>query len=272
MFERTTSESPEREHGSIFRPRRRRWANSARDILEFAHTSNLLLNKNYSLFFGGRDLPARSESAYAQWTREGLGRGPSETTRSNPRDRATAIRFAPARTRASARRLVAHPMENTRRRVELSSFARLDSDSKSRRSTKTIDNLIKSLFIGERSDSRTIRFDPQIASSGETKEIAFDGRYRQKRLLVTSARDARVRSTVFRRRFDGARSSCRQQQSRASADHPHREGLRRGTLTGRMGVRPSSTSQQGELLWRNGRKQRKRRARRSTVSSVLFAS
>ncbi len=167
---------------------------------------------------------------------------------------------------------VARPMENTRRRVEPPSFARLDSDSKPRRSTKTIDNLIKSLFIGERSDSRTIRFDPQIASSGETKEIAFDGRYRQKRLLVTSARDARVRSTVFRRRFDGARSSCRQQQSRASADHPHREGLRRGTLTGRMGVRPSSTSQQGELLWRNGRKQRKRRARRSTVSSVFFAS
>jgi hypothetical protein len=94
-----------------------------------------------------------------------------------------------------------------------------------------IENFVKPLFSGDRSDSRPIRFQPQIASSGETTEIAFDGRYRQKRLLVTSTRDVRVRSTVFRRRFDGGGSSCRQQQSRASADHPHREGLRRGTLS-----------------------------------------
>ncbi len=151
----------------------------------------------------------------------------------NPRSR--------ARRRAVS---VARTMKNMRRRAERSSCARLDFDSARRRTTKMIENSGKSLFIGERSDSRSIRFDSQIASSGETKEIAFDGRYRQKRLLVTSARDIRVRSTVFRRRFDGGGSNCRQQQSRASADHPHLEELRRGTLTGRMGVRPSPASKE----------------------------
>ncbi|MBM3952889.1 MAG: hypothetical protein FJ311_15760 [Rhodospirillales bacterium] len=75
------------------------------------------------------------------------------------------------------------------------------------------------------SDSRAIRLDPQIASSDETKEIAFDGRNRQERLHVASSREARVCSAVFRRRFVGGGSNCRQQQSRASADDPHQEDL-----------------------------------------------
>ncbi len=136
-----------------------------------------------------------------------------------------------------------------------------------RKRLKSFSNLC---LLRVRSDSRSFRFKPQIASSDETKEIAFNGRYRQEGLYVPSSRDVRVRSAVFRHRF-GERLGCRQQQSRASADDPRREDLRRGKLTGRMGVRPS-TSQQGETPWRNARKQRRKRRARSAVSSAYCAS
>jgi hypothetical protein len=86
-------------------------------------------------------------------------------------------------------------------------------------------NFLNLCLLTSWSDSRSIPVDPQIASSDETKEIAFDGRYRQERLHVASSREARVCSAVFRRRFVGVGSNCRQQQSRASADDPHQEDL-----------------------------------------------
>lgn len=75
---------------------------------------------------------------------------------------------------------------------------------------KRLKSYLNLCLLKVRSDSRTIRFTPQIASSDETKEIAFNGRYRQERLYVPSSRDVRVRSAVSRPRFEGGRSGCRQ--------------------------------------------------------------
>ena len=108
------------------------------------------------------------------------------------------------------------------------------------------------------------RLKPQIASSDETKDFAFNGRYRQEGSYVPSLRDVRVRSTVSRRGYDDARMGCRQYQPRASADTPRREEIRRGMLTDRSDGGPaiSHTSQQGDSIMAKRKKAAKKKKKR----------